>query len=104
MSIADSDEGLVVTNLSGQKAKGKQRAADSATDLAVRLQFLVAYDMADWQDWKTYYSREDCLMRHREPHVPAGPRSRPQVAQQQQQQDGSDASEPQDKGKRPRHA
>lgn len=78
VGIADSEEGLVVTNLVAQRAKGKQRAAEGDTEMAMRLQFLMAYDMEDWRDWKTYYRREECRMRHRQPsQAPASAAQRP---------------------------
>ena len=75
ISIADSDQGLVVTNTNKQKSKGKQ-AANADTEIAMRQQFLMAFDMSDWEEWKTYFRRQDCLMPHREPQ-PDGSRKRP---------------------------
>ncbi|KAK9815099.1 hypothetical protein WJX73_007470 [Symbiochloris irregularis] len=66
VSISDSEEGMVVTNLEDKKKrdKGKDKAHKEALQ---RLQFVVAYDLADWQDWCACISREDCLMKTRPP-------------------------------------
>lgn len=82
VSIHDSQEreGLVVTNL--EEKKRRDRGKDKAPKEALqRLQFVVAYDMADWREWCACVRREDCLMKTRAP-----------PPQQQQQQQGSAAT------------
>ena len=76
VSISDSHEGLLVHNLQIHKSKGKSKKAEAdpnaPKESAQRLQFVVAFDMADWEEWKAYFRPQDCLMQHRSPRQEGG--------------------------------